>query len=263
MSTHPKFIVATTKSWNIHWANSVQVNLSDNFMPPAYFGHTELPRIGNIPAIYKDWMKELIQKKEELTYYNIFGSPVDGHSATTWPQYIFFPHWSWKIPKDVYENVECIVFHMTDLPYGRGGSPLQNLIVKGLKYTQISAFRVVDEMDAGPIYLKHPLSLEGTSEEILKRASDYIFRNMIPYILSNKPKPVEQYGKPTKFKRRTPSNGNLGGLKKLSKVYDYIRMLDGEGYPPAFVETDGLRLQFTEAKLKAGEVEAKVKIKVK
>ena len=55
----------------------------------------------------------------------------------------------------------------------------------------------------------------------------------------------------------------LEAVSGIGKVYDYIRMLDGEGYPPAFIETDGLRLEFTEAELKAGEVEAKVKIKVK
>jgi methionyl-tRNA formyltransferase len=46
---------------------------------------------------------------------------------TVSPQYIFFLHWSWKVPKELVDNCECICFHMTDVPYGRGGSPLQNL----------------------------------------------------------------------------------------------------------------------------------------
>ncbi len=41
---------------------------------------------------------------------------------------IFIPHWSYIILPEIYLNYECIVFHMTDLPYGRGGSPLQNLL---------------------------------------------------------------------------------------------------------------------------------------
>lgn len=45
------------------------------------------------------------------------------------PDWIFFPHWSYLIPAEVYENFRCVIFHMTDLPFGRGGSPLQNLIV--------------------------------------------------------------------------------------------------------------------------------------
>ena len=47
------------------------------------------------------------------------------------PDWIFIPHWSYKkIPKEIFNNYRCVVFHMTDLPYGRGGTPLQNLNYK-------------------------------------------------------------------------------------------------------------------------------------
>ena len=51
------------------------------------------------------------------------------------------------IPTEIFTSFECIVFHMTDLPYGRGGSPLQNLIVRGHKKTKVSALKVVKEVD--------------------------------------------------------------------------------------------------------------------
>src|SRR4051812_3973566 len=54
------------------------------------------------------------------------------------PRYVFFPHWSWIIKPEIYDSFECVVFHMTDLPFGRGGSPLQNLIVSGVYRTKIS-----------------------------------------------------------------------------------------------------------------------------
>jgi len=38
---------------------------------------------------------------------------------------------------------------MTDLSYGRGGSPLQNLIVRGYKDTMISALWIEKELDSG------------------------------------------------------------------------------------------------------------------
>jgi len=44
------------------------------------------------------------------------------------PRYIFFLHWNWIVPRSILESSECVCFHMTDVPYGRGGSPLQNLI---------------------------------------------------------------------------------------------------------------------------------------
>ena len=70
------------------------------------------------------------------------------------PSKIFIPHWSYIIPKSIHNKYECILFHMTDLPFGRGGSPLQNLIVRGHKDTKISAIQVKDGIDTGDIYLK-------------------------------------------------------------------------------------------------------------
>ncbi|EKA7211524.1 methionyl-tRNA formyltransferase, partial [Campylobacter jejuni] len=69
------------------------------------------------------------------------------------PKYIFFPHWSFIIPDEIYQNYACIVFHMSDLPFGRGGSPLQNLILQNIKKTKISALKVCKDLDAGDIYL--------------------------------------------------------------------------------------------------------------
>ena len=63
---------------------------------------------------------------------------------------------------------------MTDLPYSRGGSPLQNLILRGHQETQIIALRCVAELDAGPIYMKRPLSLEESAYEIFVRAADVV-----------------------------------------------------------------------------------------
>ena len=73
-------------------------------------------------------------------------------------RYVFFLHWNWLVPECIWKNHECVCFHMTDVPYGRGGSPLQNLIVRGHTETKLTALRMVAEMDAGPVYAKRPLS---------------------------------------------------------------------------------------------------------
>lgn len=163
------------------------------------------------------------------------------------PKKIFIPHWSHIIPKEIFENFECIVFHMTDLPYGRGGSPLQNLIVRGHKDTMISALKVVEEIDAGPIYLKSELSLEGNAQEIFNRCND-IIQKMISQIVKENPIPSAQVGEIIHFKRRKREDGDIGNLDSLESVYDYIRMLDAEGYPKAFLELDHFTVEFSDVK---------------
>ncbi|MCC5946014.1 MAG: hypothetical protein JJT94_13875 [Bernardetiaceae bacterium] len=185
----------------------------------------------------------LIDQKEDFTFENLQNLQADK---------IFIPHWSYIIPAKIYENFECIVFHMTDLPYGRGGSPLQNLIVRGIKQTKISAIRVTKELDAGQIYLKKDLPLYGTAQEVFFRAVPLI-EEMIIEIINQNIQPQEQIGEVTTFKRRKPEEGNIKALKTIEEVYDYIRMLDAETYPKAFVEIDNFRIEFSRASINADQ----------
>lgn len=83
-----KIIIATIKSWNVKNA--------DKFRRDNYYEH----------GVF------IITNKDDLTYEKV--SRIN-------PEYIFLPHWSWIIPKKIYETFNCIVFHMTDLPLAEEG----------------------------------------------------------------------------------------------------------------------------------------------
>lgn len=192
-----------------------------------------------------------VRTREELTV-----SALDAFR----PHWVMFPHWSHRVPAEVHRNYRCVIFHMTDVPYGRGGSPLQNLIALGHTETVMSALVCADEMDAGDVYLKRPLSLLGTAEEIHMRASALV-GEMIVGLVEQEPQPEPQDGEPTVFRRRRPEDGDLAAAKSdLYRVFDMIRMLDGDGYPPAFFTVGDLRLEFGRASLRPGAVLADVRI---
>ena len=71
---------------------------------------------------------------------------------------------------------------------------------------------------------------------------------------------VRKTGDPVFFPRRKPEDGNLTVLFDLRQVYDYIRMLDGEGYPHAFLETKDARYEFFDAHWEGDSLTAKVAI---
>jgi methionyl-tRNA formyltransferase len=191
-----------------------------------------------------------IGAREELTYDSL--RAVD-------PQFVFFLHWSWKVPDNILKDFECVCFHMTDVPYGRGGSPLQNLIVRGHRETKISALQMTAEFDAGPVYLKERLSLDGRAEDIYIRAGE-VAAKMISRIIGEKIVPVPQSGDVVVFQRRKPEQSDIAGLKSLSEIYDYIRMLDADDYPHAFLETDLFRFEFSRAVFHDGRLVAEVSI---
>lgn len=222
-----KIIIATIKSWNIDRAREL-INKEPS--------HTI----------------KIVTSKEELTEEMV---------KEFEPDFIFFPHWSYFIPASIYENWDCVVFHMTDLPFGRGGSPLQNLIVRGIEQTKISAIKVAKDLDAGDIYLKEDLNLSGAAHEIFDRASSIIFDRMIPRIMKENLTPKPQTGEVVTFKRRTKEEGELLPSMSMSTIYDYIRMLDAEGYPNAFINFGDYRFEFNEAQFDGDSIVARVVIK--
>ena len=178
------------------------------------------------------------------------------------PDYIFFLHWSWMIPAALYDAYRCVVFHMTDLPYGRGGSPLQNLIERGHATTKISAIEVVEALDAGPVYLKREVSLGGSAEDIFVRLTSVCF-DLIEEIASTNPAPQPQTGEPVFFRRRTPDQSRIDtAAADLEKLYDFIRMLDADSYPRAFLDYGPYRLEFGRVSHANGALKAEVRITI-
>lgn len=175
------------------------------------------------------------------------------------PRFVFFLHWSWRVPDEVVDSFECICFHMTDVPYGRGGSPLQNLILRGHHETKVSALRMTSDFDAGPVYLKETISLEGRAEEIYVRAGETA-AGMIGRIIREQITPKPQTGTPVIFRRRKPEQSNVAELRTLTEMYDYIRMLDAEEYPNAFLQAGAFRFEFRRATRLADRVTAQVSI---
>lgn len=201
------------------------------------------------PVLAGTW--HLFEKAEDLTLARI---------EQIAPRYIFFPHWSWRVPSEIVSSFECVCFHITDVPYGRGGSPLQNLIVRGHTSSVLTALRMVDELDAGPVYLKRPLSLDGRAEDIFVRVADLTY-DLIVEIVSKELKLVPQQGEAVVFSRRTPAESMLPQTGNETSLYDFIRMLDAPTYPKAFVDWGLWRLEFDRAQMMNDSVEARVVIR--
>ncbi|MCU7834947.1 MAG: methionyl-tRNA formyltransferase [gamma proteobacterium symbiont of Taylorina sp.] len=177
------------------------------------------------------------------------------------PEFIFFPHWSYKIPQEIFSAYECVVFHMTNVPFGRGGSPLQNLISRGVYQTKIVALKCEEELDAGPVYLRRDFYIEhGSAAEIYQKAAEIVFA-MIEEIIQYHPLPEEQTGEVVYFPRRSPEMSEFKEDFTLKQMYDHIRMLDAEGYPNAFISYGDYRLTMTQADLCDNELSAQLVIK--
>jgi len=219
-----KYLVATIKDWNIKEYEKYSKEFEG------------------------DWY--LITNKKELTLDRIKGIN---------PEYIFFPHWSWVVPKEITDNYKCICFHMSDLPYGRGGSPLQNLIIRGHKKTKVTALKMTQKIDFGDIYKKVDLDLSGSAQEIFIRASEHITK-LINYIIVENPEPKVQKGKGVLFDRRKPMQSEIPKDANIDEMYNHIRMMDADTYPKAYINYGDYHFVFSKANVKDGKLSAFVEI---
>ncbi len=163
------------------------------------------------------------------------------------PKMIFFPDWSWIIPKSIVKNYQCVCIHESDLPKFRGGSPIQNQIIRGIKQTKSTAFLMDTGIDTGDILLKKSLSLEGSINEIFQQMIDNDFE-LIDKIIKGKYTIKKQKGHTTIFKRRKPKQSELKDLENSKLyLYNFIRML-GDPYPNAFIKIGKKKLIFKSAK---------------
>ena len=169
---------------------------------------------------------------------------------------IFFPHWRWLIPEEIYRSHLCIGFHIGCLPKHRGGSPVQNLILRGYSESDLCSFLIEGKLDAGDILLRDKLSLDGSLGDIFARAN-LIVNSQIQEIMTSLPTPQKQVGVVSEFKRRAPQQSKINENSSIAKIYDAIRMVDYGDYPRAFLENGNSRVEFSEASLEADGVTAK------
>ena len=206
---------------------------------------------------YRDWSIKLYEKlSKKHDNFILLNSPKKltfSFVKKLNPKLIFFPDWSWIIPKKITSNYKCICFHESNLPKFRGGSPLQNQIIRGITKTKTTAFLMSDGIDEGDIILQQSLSLNGKIDEIFSRMIKNDFK-MIEKIISKNYKLTKQKGKPSIFKRRKPEDSELNfSSHSLEYFYHFIRMLD-DPYPNAFIRLGNKKLILKNPQFKKGKL---------
>ena len=191
-----------------------------------------------------------ISKKEELSLELL---------ETFCPDFVLFPHWNWIVKREIHNHFNCVVFHTAPLPYGRGGSPIQNLIMRGHKISPVCALKMSDGVDDGPIYCKQTISLEGQLSEIFQRLNSAV-NVLISRLIYTPLEPVEQVGEVVTFKRLKTADNEIAPNSNIQEIFDKIRMLDDVTYPSAYINLDNVLMEFFEIKKESNEMLCKVRI---
>lgn len=159
---------------------------------------------------------------------------------------IFFYSWSFIVREPVLSKFICLCLHPSPLPKGRGGTPIQNQILEGIKDSATTIFRMNENIDAGPIYDQAAMSLSGDINDIFGRMTNLgviMTKQFISEFINSDInwKPQENLEKYPPYKRRAPDMSEIK-IKDLNKmtfdeVDNLVRGLLGP-YPNVFFKID-------------------------
>lgn len=134
-------------------------------------------------------------------------------------------------------NTHNIVVHASDLPQGKGWSPMSWQILEGKNKIPITLFEATASVDAGDYYIKDKISLKGN--ELIKDWQDKLGKKIVEmciYYVKNyeKMQGITQKGEESFYKKRTPDDSKLDINKTIKEQFNLLRIVDNENYPAFF-----------------------------
>lgn len=141
--------------------------------------------------------------------------------------------------KDLDKHKNNLVIHESDLPQGKGWSPLTWQILEGKKQIPITLFEASSKVDYGDIYYKDFISLEGHEliDEIKYKQWDKTKKLILKFIdkYPNNSS-YKQTGNSTYYLKRSPKNSQIDIDKTINEQFDLLRVVDNNRYPAFFLK---------------------------
>lgn len=140
-------------------------------------------------------------------------------------------------------NKYNIVVHASNLPEGKGFSPLQWQVLEGKDSITLTLFNAVKELDAGDYYIKEEVFFEG--HELLDELHDKMgvkINQMSEVFIQNvrRLKPKKQIGESTYYPMRTSKDDRIDPNKTIIELFNHFRIANNKDYP-LFFEYKGFR----------------------
>jgi methionyl-tRNA formyltransferase len=145
-------------------------------------------------------------------------------------------------PPDVLaRNRRNLVVHESDLPKGRGFSPLTWQILEGEKRIPICLLEAARDVDAGSVIYREWIDYAGHEliDELREEVGNQTIMLCRRFLAEGIPPDGEpQLGEATVYRRRRPADSRLDPLRSISEQFDLLRVVDNERYPAWFEYRD-------------------------
>ena len=162
-------------------------------------------------------------------------------------------------PSILKQYLHNLVVHESDLPRGKGWSPLTWQILEDKNRIPVTLLEAAERVDSGRVYAQEWLEFEGHEliDEMRERQAKAtiklckLFVDGYPKILAEA---REQIGAESFYPHRQPADSRLTPTQSIKAQFDLFRVVDNQHYP-AFFDLNGQRyfLRIDKAPLPSGE----------
>lgn len=151
--------------------------------------------------------------------------------------YVFVLGYTKILPKIFIErNKLVIVIHESNLPKGKGFSPLQWQILQNKNIIKVNLIKLEPKVDSGDIILTGDLKLNGSElyDEIREKQSEVTFQLIEKFLNKKIIQYKKQKGKETFFRKRNADDSKLDINQSLKKSFKLLRICNNEEWPAFF-----------------------------
>lgn len=139
--------------------------------------------------------------------------------------------------KSLEKNKRNIVVHASDLPAGKGFSPLQWQILEGKNEITVTLMEASEEVDSGGIYFKRKLTYDGSElyDELREKLGRIIVDMCNEYAGGYKDyEPQPMTGRVSNYRKRNRADDEIDAYKTIATQFNHFRIADNEKHPLYF-----------------------------
>jgi len=147
----------------------------------------------------------------------------------------------------------CLVMHASNLPLGRGWSPLVWQIIDGVDNIILTLLEAEDKVDSGRVWTK--LSIPIPFHALWNEINTNLFKaeiELIEFAIRNfetvTPQAQDNLIKASYYSRRTPADSEINPYQCIASQFNKIRICDPNRFP-AFFELHGKKFKLTVEKI--------------
>jgi len=147
-------------------------------------------------------------------------------------------------PREILDrNRLNLIVHASDLPRGRGFSPVVWQVLEGRNRIPVTMIVADEGADTGPVAMTDVIDLQGheLNDEIRNKLGCCIVKMCISVVSDDSPPETRpQVGEPSWYKKRIPANSRIDPERSIVDLFSLLRVVDNDRYP-AFFDLHGHR----------------------